>query len=361
MVMQKFVRYYEKMLAEPSGLIRLASIVFGLFMIMYRRQSVGSINDVEGKLLSSSIYRALTFNDSLIATTWATDEFRNATEAAWQTMLHASDTLEAVLTGCSVCQELKCDGTVGYGGSPDETGETTLDAMVMHGPTGEIGAVAGLKRIKDAVRVAAAVMKYTRHTMIVGEAATKFAVEMGFQESDLHTSDSIDMWKKWTEALCQPNFRKNVIPDPSQHCGPYKPLPNGNNALHRGNFSVGTSTNGAIHKVPGRVGDSPIPGAGGYLDNEIGAACATGDGDTLMKMLPSYQAVENMRQGMNPNDAALDVINRMTVKFARFKGAVIAVNKYGVIGGACHGFEQFSYSVRRREPEYVQVIELACS
>ncbi|CDW53961.1 N(4) (Beta N acetylglucosaminyl) L asparaginase [Trichuris trichiura] len=294
-------------------------------------------------------------------------------------MVHTGDTVEAVLTGCSVCEHLRCDGTVGYGGSPDETGETTLDAMVMHGPTGDIGAVAGLKRIKNAVRVAAAVMKYTTHSLIVGEAATRFALEMGFEESDLHTKDSIDMWKAWAEAQCQPNFRRNVIPDPTQHCGPYKPLPEGDKgsgpydasalshdtigmiALHRGNLSVATSTNGARHKVPGRVGDSPIPGAGGYADNEIGAACATGDGDTLMKMLPSYQAVENMRQGMHPNEATADVIGRIAKKYAHFKGAVIAVNKYGTVGGACHGFDRFSYSVRRGEPNEVQVVPVTCS
>ncbi|KRZ06542.1 putative N(4)-(beta-N-acetylglucosaminyl)-L-asparaginase, partial [Trichinella zimbabwensis] len=293
-------------------------------------------------------------NLSLIITTWATPGFIQATEAAWDQIRLNGDTLEAVLVGCSVCQELQCDGTVGYGGSPNEFGETTLDALVIHGPTGDVGAVASLKRIKEAIRVAAAVMKYTKHTLLVGEAATSFALEMGFSESDLHTPESTQMWKTWVEGSCQPNYRKNVVPDPSKSCGPYTPLLQTDNtddrsnaqidshdtigmiAIHGEEISAGTSTNGMRYKIPGRVGDSPIPGSGAFVDNDVGAACATGDGDILMRMLPSYQAVENMRTSMTPTEAAMDAISRVANKYPTFKGALIAANRYGHVGAACH-------------------------
>ncbi|KRZ32154.1 putative N(4)-(beta-N-acetylglucosaminyl)-L-asparaginase [Trichinella pseudospiralis] len=298
---------------------------------------------------------------------------------AWDQIQLNGDTLEAVLVGCSVCQELQCDGTVGYGGSPNEFGETTLDALVIHGPTGDVGAVASLKRIKEAIRVAAAVMKYTKHTLLVGEAATSFALEMGFSESDLHTPESTQMWKTWVAGSCQPNYRKNVVPDPSKSCGPYTPLLQTDNtddrsnaqidshdtigmiAIHGEEISAGTSTNGMRYKIPGRVGDSPIPGSGAFVDNDVGAACATGDGDILMRMLPSYQAVENMRTSMTPTEAAMDAISRVAKKYPTFKGALIAANRYGHVGAACHGFDTFAYSLRDALHTGVVKIAIVCS
>ncbi|KRX25818.1 putative N(4)-(Beta-N-acetylglucosaminyl)-L-asparaginase, partial [Trichinella nelsoni] len=337
-------------------------------------------------------------NLSLIITTWATSGFIQATEAAWHQIQLNGDTLEAVLVGCSVCQELQCDGTVGYGGSPNEFGETTLDALVIHGfdhsfamrytltafqfiirPTGDVGAVASLKRIKEAIRVAAAVMKYTKHTLLVGEAATSFALEMGFSESDLHTPESTQMWKTWVEGNCQPNYRKNVVPDPSKSCGPYTPLLQTDNtddwshaqidshdtigmiAIHGEEISAGTSTNGMRYKIPGRVGDSPIPGSGAFVDNDVGAACATGDGDILMRMLPSYQTVENMRTSMTPTEAAMDAISRVAKKYPTFKGAIIAANRYGHVGAACHGFDTFTYSLRDASHTGVVKTAILCS
>lgn len=236
----------------------------------------------------------------LVINTWG---FTDATKEAWNAVYFQNlSSIDSVVLGCSVCEREQCDGTVGYGGSPDENGETTLDAMLMDGKTMNMGAVAALRNIKDAIAVAKHVLLYTRHSMLVGSQATEFAQQQGFKQETLTTNSSKDMWKTWKENKCQPNFWTNVSPDPETSCGPYQPnLENsvtdklnekyysvigygkynhdtiGMIVIDRtGNIAAGTSTNGAKHKIPGRVGDSPIPGAGSYADNEVGAAAATG-------------------------------------------------------------------------------------
>ncbi|KAK3741573.1 hypothetical protein QZH41_012518 [Actinostola sp. cb2023] len=195
---------------------------------------------------------------------------------------------------------------------------------------------------------------------------TKFAIGMGFKEESLNTNHSIDMWKKWIENNCQPNYRQNVIPDPTKSCGPYKPLKE--NSIHKdksnqyiddknhdtigmividrdGNIAGGTSTNGASYKIPGRVGDSPIAGAGAYVDNDVGGAAATGDGDVMMRFLPSLVTVEYMRQGKSPEEAAQLALARIVKYYPGFNGGVVAVNKSGEYGAAAHGWTFFKYSV----------------
>jgi N4-(beta-N-acetylglucosaminyl)-L-asparaginase len=259
--------------------------------------------------VSSEIERQVSgLNYPLVLNTWP---FVNATAKGWEVLASTDDPLLAVERGCSQCETDRCDGTVGYGGSPDEDAESTLDALVMDGLTHNAGSVAGMKRIKNAISVARAVMNYTRHTLLIAEAATRFAVDMGFVQEDIHSVESMKRWIDWQQNNCQPNFRVNVSPDPSKSCGPYQPLDKASLAnrdkLERkgifsakshdtigmiainsaGNIAVGTSSNGATHKIPGRVGDAPIIGSGAYVDNDVGAACATGDGDIMMRFLPS--------------------------------------------------------------------------
>lgn len=178
--------------------------------------------------------------------------------------------------GCSECEILRCDTTVGYGGSPDEHGDSALDAMIMDGRTHDVGSVANLKRIRSAISVARAVMNYTTHTLLVGDAATEFAIDMGFKQEETHSIESMQAWINWYNNSCQPNFRQNVAPDPTSNCGPYRPIDNGrintkkrrvNENINRynhdtigmiaidsnGNIAGGTSTNGASHKIPGLV------------------------------------------------------------------------------------------------------------
>ncbi|TNM98907.1 hypothetical protein fugu_013471 [Takifugu bimaculatus] len=179
----------------------------------------------------------------LVINTWP---FKNATAAAWSALQSGGSVLDAVEKGCARCEVEQCDGTVGYGGSPDEAGETTLDALIMNGDTMEVGAVANLRRIKNAIGVARAVMELTEHTMLVGESASLFAERMGFTAEDLTTNKSINIFSQWLKGNCQPNYRKNVYPDPSKYCGPYKPVP----VQHQNKRA--TSANEHAHDTIGR-------------------------------------------------------------------------------------------------------------
>lgn len=315
----------------------------------------------------------------LVVSTWP---FVEAVRAAWTAADDGLSAVDAVVEGCSACEELRCDGTVGPGGSPDENGETTIDALVMDGVTMEVGAVAAMKYVKDGIKAARLVMQHTQHTLLVGEPASAFAISMGLPgPTNLSSPESIDKWIKWKENLCQPNFRKNVLSVDS--CGPYHAKDAANTCvqanpmgtiesspsrfgLHShdtiamavidkmGLIAVGTSTNGATFKIPGRVGDGPIAGSSAYADGDVGACGATGDGDVMMRFLPCYQVVESMRRGMEPKLAAEDAILRITQKYPDFVGAVFAVNKDGMHAGACHGWT-FQYSVRSVEMDEVEI------
>ncbi|XP_072291312.1 N(4)-(beta-N-acetylglucosaminyl)-L-asparaginase [Eucyclogobius newberryi] len=315
----------------------------------------------------------------LVINTWP---FKDATEAAWKSLQSGGTVLDAVEKGCGQCEEAQCDGSVGYGGSPDERGETTLDAMIMNGDTMEVGAVADLRRIKNAIGVARAVMERTTHTLLVGESASLFAENMGFTAEDLTTNKSLNIFLEWLKGNCQPNYRKNVFPDPSKYCGPYKPRAPVTDKQTRGHANVhshdtigmiamdqggrvaaGTSTNGMTHKVPGRVGDSPIAGAGAYADSSVGGAAATGDGDVMMRFLPSYLAVEQMRAGADPSAACETAISRIKRHYADFFGAIICANTTGHYGAACNkiaGFSQFRFTVSNSETVTSRVLHVDC-
>lgn len=235
--------------------------------------------------------------------------------------------------------------------------------MIMDGTTMKSGAVAALRRVKDAVSVARAVLEHTTHTLLAGDFATDFALSNGFAAQNLTTEASAASCAQWKAGGCQPNYRINVAPDPSSSCGPYAPQtvldpqvhdskPEGHDtismiALHASGDSMaaGTSTNGAGRKVPGRVGDGPITGSGSYVDGDAGGCGATGDGDVMMRFLPCYQAVENLRQGMAPREAAEDAVRRMLRKYPDVQSGLVVVNNKGDHGGAGSGWT-FTYAYR---------------
>uniref|UniRef100_A0A667G1W7 N(4)-(Beta-N-acetylglucosaminyl)-L-asparaginase n=1 Tax=Lynx canadensis TaxID=61383 RepID=A0A667G1W7_LYNCA len=282
----------------------------------------------------------------LVLNTWP---FRNATEAAWRTLASGGSPLDAVEQGCAVCEREQCDGTVGFGGSPDELGETTLDAMIMDGTTMNVGAVGGLRRIKNAIGVKPCLTNV--HFLLFLISSHQVAESMGFISEDLSTNTSRALHSDWLARNCQP-----ITGGASKYCGPYKPPKTGDNYSHdtigmvvvhkMGRTAAGTSTNGIKFKIHGRVGDSPIPGAGAYADDTAGAAAATGDGDILMRFLPS--AVEYMRGGEDPTVACRKVVSRIQKYFPNFFGAVICANVTGSYGAACGKlatFTQFSFMV----------------
>lgn len=311
----------------------------------------------------------------MVINTWG-GPFTAATDAAYEALVldPAVSALDAVEIGCTACERNRCDGTVGYGGSPDEDCETTLDAMIMDGTTMDSGAVAGLRRVRGAVSVARHVLHHTTHSLLAGELATRFAVASGFVEEDLATPDSARQCQEWRAGDCQPNYRVSVTPDPSLSCGPYTPLAIASGDASRRDLNLGlqgtfartqashdtismiaidssgamaaaTSTNGASHKVPGRVGDGPIVGSGSYVDGEVGGCGATGDGDIMMRFLPCYQAVENLRRGMSPTQAAQDVVRRMMRKYPAVSSGIVVVNNKGEHGAAGSGWT-FTYAFR---------------
>lgn len=251
----------------------------------------------------------------------------------------------------------------------------------------EVGAVGAMRYVKDGIKAARLVMLYTEHTMLVGDQASAFAISMGLPgPSNLSSTESMEKWTKWREDRCQPNFRKNVLPTNS--CGPYHrkedvnvvdktclvddvcgsiEMKSSHVDFHNhdtismaifdksGHIAVGTSTNGASFKIPGRVGDGPISGSSAYADDEVGACGASGDGDIMMRFLPCYQVVESMRLGMEPKLAAKDAISRIAKKYPNFVGALFAVNKKGTHAGACYGWT-FQYSVRSPGMDDVEVV-----
>lgn len=281
----------------------------------------------------------------IILTSWEFGPGANA--VGWPILARGGSAMDAVEAAINQV-ELRPDVfDVGYGGSPNAIGETTLDAMIMWGPTHEVGAVGCLKRVKRAVSVARKVLEKTQHTLIVGDDATRFAGSMGFEETSLTNLQSQKHWEEWAA-----KGQKSDAWDPEPIGAPRKIAGHdtvGTIAIDAaGAVCVGCSTNGRTFKLPGRVGDSPITGAGAYCDNEVGAAIATGNGDVMMRFLPTYQAVELMRSGMEPASAAREALRRISAKGYRFDGGLIALRRDGSHGAARAGWEnvKLTYAIQ---------------
>lgn len=330
---------------------------------------------------------AILSSPPLIINTWS-GPFTGATNAAFLSLTNTSGpqlrpsgfhALNAVQAGCQACQSSQCDGTVGFGGSPDESCETTLDALIMDGQTLNAGAVANLRRVKDAIGVARHVLDYTQHTLLAGDQAAQFAIENGFIEETLSTAESLKTCHDWQASNCQPNYRLNVHPNPLSSCGPYTPLsstspshsypPSSHADIHShdtlslialaadASMAACTTTNGASHKIPGRVGDGPIPGSGSYVDSAAGGCGATGDGDIMMRFLPCYQAVESLRRGLPPQEAAEDAVRRILARYPEAKTGIVVMDKRGEHAAAASGWE-FSYSYRGGGMERTEVVRV---
>jgi N4-(beta-N-acetylglucosaminyl)-L-asparaginase len=235
-----------------------------------------------------------------------------------------ADTLDAIIAGVNIEELDPEDQFVGLGGLPNEEGVVQLDASCMHGPTRRAGAVGALEDIATPSLVAKAVMDHTDHIMLVGAGAKKFALEMGFKEQNLLTEKSRQDWLRWKACLNPADAwldtRSDSVLPPLTASIPFDhPLNvkfttgtiNMNAVNAAGDMSSVTTTSGMSWKVPGRVGDSPIIGAGQYCDNTVGAAGSTGRGEANIKACGAFLIVEFMRQGLSPDDACLKTIDRV--------------------------------------------------
>ncbi len=263
---------------------------------------------------------------------------------AVELVVGGSDTLDAAVAGVKIQELDPGDSSVGYGGLPNEEGIVQLDASCMHGPTRRAGAVGSLEGIKTPSEVAKLVLKYTNHIMLVGEGAKRFALSYGFKEEDLMTPESRQAWLTWRANRGAEDDYLNVPENESMVVGRPTGTINLNVINAAGDISSVTTTSGLAWKIPGRVGDSPIIGAGQYTDNEIGAAGSTGRGESNIMVCGGFLTVENMRRGMKPADAALETCRRVVAMTPprlldergqpRFQLTFYALNKRGEYGAA---------------------------
>src|SRR5438067_2546541 len=252
---------------------------------------------------------------------------------AYDMVAAGADPLDAAIAGVNVVELDPNDMSVGLGGLPNEEGVVQLDASCMHGPTKRAGAVGALEDIATPSLVAKAVMDHTDHIFLVGAGAKKFALQLGFKEQNLLTDKSRDAWLKWKSRLnasdnwldvpndSAPARRPRVTPGPhgedghvflNEHGVPHTYGTINMNAVDaNGDIGSVTTTSGISWKIPGRVGDSPIIGAGQYCDNDVGAAGSTGRGEANIKVCGAFLAVELMRLGKSPEQALLEVMRRV--------------------------------------------------
>jgi N4-(beta-N-acetylglucosaminyl)-L-asparaginase len=257
-----------------------------------------------------------------VISTWNFGEIAN--KAAWLVLEKNGRALDAVEAGVKVPEADPSVETVGYGGLPDRDGRVTLDACIMD-EKGNAGSVCCIEHIMHPISVARMVMEKTPHVILVADGALEFALKNGFKKENLLTPESKAKWQKWLETA------------------DYKPIINVENhdtigmlALDKqGDMSGACTTSGLAYKMRGRVGDSPIIGAGLYVDNEIGAATSTGLGELVIKACGSFLIVELMRQGLSPQKACEEAVNRVVKKNTNFKDiqvGFLALNKQGEYG-----------------------------
>ncbi len=257
----------------------------------------------------------------IVAATW---DNRNATEEGMKVILNGGSALDAVEAGAKVPEGDPNNTSVGFGGYPDREGRVTLDACIMD-EKGNAGSVTYLQHIKHPISVARRVMEKTPHVMLSGDGALRFALSEGFEKEELLTDHAEKVWKEWCE--------KHGEDQPANHDTI------GILAIdEKGNLCGACSTSGLAFKMPGRVGDSPIIGAGMYVDNEIGGACATGFGELIMKIVGSFMIVELMRLGNSPVQACQKAVERIVKKYPEIKNndtqvGFLALSKNGEVGG----------------------------
>ncbi len=292
-----------------------------------------------------------------------------ACKKAMEVIKAGGDTLDAVIAGVNIVELDPEDTSVGYGGLPNEEGVVELDASVMHGPSRRAGSVASIRNVKTPSKVAKLVMEQTDHIMLVGEGAWRFAKAWGFPEENMLTEKARLAWMVWKQSLRDASGHNNWTegldaPPKSKPVAELKRMfPHATDedlawawemAVHpttgtinclalnsKGEMSGVTTTSGLAWKIPGRVGDSPIIGAGVYVDQDVGGAGSTGRGEENIRIVGAHTIVENMRHGMSPREACLDALKRVARNYDNDRDRLskvdlnfYALRKDGQYGGA---------------------------
>jgi N4-(beta-N-acetylglucosaminyl)-L-asparaginase len=304
------------------------------FLVSSSLASAGLMLDPKLNAAVNPSFAIKTNNSPMVISTW--DFGLKANEVAWKYLSQGSGALDAVEQGIRLIEADPDNLSVGIGGLPDREGIVTLDACIMDEKC-HAGSVTFLQEIMHPISVARLVMEKTPHVMLSGDGAQLFAIQNGFEKQNLLTEKAKAAWEEW-------KIKSN-----------YKPVINIENhdtvgllAMDQnGNIAGGCSTSGLAYKIHGRVGDSPIIGAGLYVDNEIGAAVATGLGEIVMRALSTFLVVEMMRQKKSPQEACVEAIKRIVSKNPEFKDiqvGIIAINKKGE-HGAFSLQPGFTYSI----------------
>ena len=313
---------------------------------MQRRKFLKSSTIATAGLISSPILASckeenksiISENNRVQPIVIATWNVENATSKAWEVLKSGGSSLDAVEQGVMIEEADVKNQSVGKGGRPDRDGNVTLDACIMDSE-GNCGAVLCIENIVHPISVARKVMEDTPHVMLAGKGAEQYAYEKGFKKENLLTEKSKQEWLEWKKTA------------------QYKPIVNIENhdtigmlAIdNNGNISGACTTSGMAYKIAGRVGDSPIIGAGLFVDNEVGGATATGVGEEVVRTVGSFLIVELMRQGKSPQEACEEGVRRIIKKNKNkldFQIGFIAINKKGETGGYCiqPGFSYRTYS-----------------
>lgn len=319
---------------------------------MFNRRKFIKISAVSASLTALSKYTVAKAADStaaanlpIVISTW--DFGVAANKKAWETLSKGGRSLDAIEAGARVPEADMDNHTVGRAGYPDRDGRVTLDACIMD-EMGNCGSVAAMENIAHPISVARLVMEKTPHVMLVGDGATQFAVEQGMTREKLLTPESYKAWQKWLKtAKYSPVL--NIENKQKRPGSKYNHDTIGMLAIDaKGNISGGCTTSGMAFKLHGRVGDSPIIGAGLYVDNEVGGATSTGVGEEVIRNVGSFLVVELMRQGYSPENACKEAVNRIIKKkpeiAKKIQVGFLAINKKGEYGAYALQ-EGFSFAV----------------
>lgn len=319
---------------------------------MFNRRKFLKLSAVSASVTALSKYTTVKAADlvaapnlPIVISTW--DFGIQANQEAWKTLVKGGRALDAVEAGVKIPEADMKNHTVGRAGYPDRDGHVTLDACIMD-EFGNCGSVAAMEDIAHPITVARLVMEKTPHVMLVGDGASQFAVEQGIKREKLLTPESEKAWKQW---LVKAEYSPKINIENEQHRpgSKYNHDTIGMLAIDaKGNISGACTTSGMAFKLHGRVGDSPIIGAGLYVDNEVGGATSTGVGEEVIRNVGSFLVVELMRQGYSPEDACKEAVNRIIKKKPAIAKEIqvgfLAINKKGEYGAYALQ-EGFSFAV----------------